>query len=148
EISRVAGFQYELMEAESAQALVEALAAQKGDVGLGALSITAKREQFIDFSYPFYNSGLDIVTVTKESSVLDMIGVLFNAQLLKTLGLLLALVICFSHVLWLFERRINPEEFPDKYKSGLAESLWWTLTVLITLGCENKSPKGVPGRLM
>jgi len=30
----------------------------------------------------------------------------------------------------------------------MAESLWWTLTVLITLGCENKSPRGLPGRAL
>lgn len=148
EICRVAGFQFEVQESESAQALVDALAAKKGDIGLGALSITAQRERIIDFSYPFYNSGLDIVTGAEASSVLGLVRILFNAQLLKTLGLLLALVICFSHVLWWFERRVNPEEFPDTYKSGLHESLWWTLTVLITLGCENKSPRGVPGRLM
>jgi polar amino acid transport system substrate-binding protein len=148
EISRIAGFKYELHDADSAQALVEALAAKKGDVGLGALSITAEREQVIDFSYPFYNSGFDIVTSTESSSILGMIRVLFHARLLKTIGLLLALVIFFSHILWLFERRVNADEFPDNYKAGLFESLWWTLTVLITLGCENKSPRGVPGRLM
>jgi polar amino acid transport system substrate-binding protein len=148
EISRIAGFQYELHDADSAQALVEALAAKKGDVGLGALSITAHREQVIDFSYPFYNSGLDIVTGTESSSILGMMRVLFHAKLLKTVGLLLGLVICFSHILWLFERRVNADEFPDNYKAGMFESLWWTLTVLITLGCENKSPRGVPGRLM
>jgi len=148
EISKAAGFAYEMRDEESAQALVDALAAKRGDVALGALSITSQREQVMDFSYPFYNSGLDIVTNTEGSSVLGMIRVLFNAQLLKTLGLLLMLVICFSHILWLFERRVNEEEFPGPYKAGLAESLWWTLTVLITLGCENKSPRGLPGRLM
>jgi polar amino acid transport system substrate-binding protein len=148
EIARSAGFVSEMQEAESAQALVEALASKKGDIGIGALSITAQREQVIDFSYPFYNSGLDIVTSTEKSSILSMIRVLFNAQLLKTLGLLLAIVICFSHLLWLAERRGNPDEFPDGYKAGIRESLWWTLTILITLGCENKSPRGLPGRFL
>ena len=148
EVAKAGGFRHELQTAESAQAVVEALAAQKADVGLGALSITAERERVIDFSYPFYNSGLDIVTRANSSSVLDMIRVLFNAQLLKTLGVLLALVICFSHILWLAERRVNEEEFPGPYKAGMAESAWWTLTVLITLGCENKSPRGFPGRLL
>src|SRR5258708_6069885 len=107
EISKAAGFAYEMRDVESAQALVDALAAKQGDVALGALSITSQREQVMDFSYPFYNSGLDIVTNTEGSSVLGMIRVLFNAQLLKTLALLLALVICFSHILWLLERRVN-----------------------------------------
>jgi ABC-type amino acid transport substrate-binding protein len=147
-ISQQTNFQYELVTVPSAQAMVDSLAARKADVGLGALSIKAEREAIIDFSNPFYNSGFDIVTSTGGSSVFKMIKVLFNAQLLKTLGLLLALVLVFSHVLWLFERRVNDEEFPAGYKAGLFESIWWTLAVLITLGCENKSPRGVPGRLM
>jgi polar amino acid transport system substrate-binding protein len=147
-IAKEAGFDYELQTVGSAQAMVQALAARQADIGLGALSITAEREQVIDFSYPFYNSGLDIVTGTQGGSVFGVLRVLFKAPLIKTLGLLLVLVLVFSHLLWLFERRVNEEEFPPGYKAGLFESLWWTMAVLITLGCENKSPRGVPGRLM
>jgi ABC-type amino acid transport substrate-binding protein len=148
EICKAAGLRYEVQDAESAQAVVDALAAKTADVGLGALSITAQREQVMDFSYPFYHSGLDIVTRAQGSSVFGTIRILFNARLLKTLGLLLGLVLVFSHILWIFERRVNDEEFPRPYRAGVFESLWWTLAVLITLGCENKSPRGVPGRLM
>src|SRR6266850_2482439 len=147
-IARQAGFKYHLETAGSAREMVDKLAAKQADIGIGALSITSEREAVINFSYPFYNSGLDIVTGSKSSSVFDMVKVLLNAQLLKTLGLLLALVLVFSHILWLFERKVNEEEFPGTYKAGIFESIWWTLTVLITLGCENKSPRGVPGRLM
>jgi ABC-type amino acid transport substrate-binding protein len=147
-IAKEAGFQYDLQTVATPREMVDALADRKADVGVGALSIIAEREEKIDFSQPFYNSGLGIVTSSKGSSAFDMVKVLFNARLLKTLGFLLALVLVFSHVLWLFERKVNEEEFPDAYKAGVFESIWWTITVLITLGCENKSPKGVPGRLM
>jgi ABC-type amino acid transport substrate-binding protein len=46
------------------------------------------------------------------------------------------------------ERRKNEEEFPREYKPGLVESIWWTLCVMITLACENKTPKSIPGRLV
>jgi polar amino acid transport system substrate-binding protein len=147
EIAREAGLKYEVQTADSAQAVVDALAARKADVGLGALSITLQREQSIDFSYPFYNSGLDIVTATKGVSVFRFIGHLFNSQLLKTLGLLLLVVIGFSHVLWWLERHINHEDFPKDYKTGLGESIWWTVCVMITLACDRKAPKGIPGRI-
>src|SRR5436190_20525734 len=92
-IAKEAGLQYELQTIGSAQAMVQALAGKQADIGLGALSITAEREQVIDFSYPFYNSGLDIVTGMQGGSVFGVLRVLFNAPLLKTLGLLLVLVL-------------------------------------------------------
>src|SRR5262245_24906601 len=76
EISREAGFQYKLQTADSAQLVVDALAARQADIGLGALSITSDREQVIDFSYPFYNSGLDIITASNRSSVPKLFTIL------------------------------------------------------------------------
>jgi polar amino acid transport system substrate-binding protein len=143
EVARECGFQFEMQTTNSAQAMVDALAAKKADVGLGAFSVTSQREQIIDFSYPFYHSGLDIVTTAKQASIFKMIGTLFNLRLLKILGLLLALVLGVSHLLWWFERRFDNEDFPPSYKAGLGESLWWVVSVMITLGCENKSPKGL-----
>src|SRR5262245_132739 len=81
-IATQAGFQYELQTVPSAQAMVQALAAKQADIGLGALSITAEREQVIDFSYPFYNSGLDIITNTEGTSLLNLLKTLFHARLL------------------------------------------------------------------
>jgi len=53
-----------------------------------------------------------------------------------------------SHLLWAFERKANPENFPESYRKGLWESLWWTVSTIITGGCENKAPIGVAGRLV
>jgi polar amino acid transport system substrate-binding protein len=148
DIAREAGFKFEVETVPSAQALVDGLASKKADVGLGAFSITSQREQIIDFSYPFYNSGLDIITATKGASVFRMVALLFNRQLLETLGLLLILILAISHILWLLERHINEEDFPTEYKAGLGESIWWTVCVMITLACDRKAPKGVPGRIV
>ena len=41
--------------------LIDALKAGGADVGLGALSITAEREAVMDFSHPYYKSGLQIL---------------------------------------------------------------------------------------
>ncbi len=147
-IANELGLHYELQTVDSAHAMVQALAQRQADVGVGALSITADREQLIDFSYPFYNSGLSILTSTEGAPPITVLKVLFNKRLLKVLGLLLGLVLVVSHLLWLFERRGNEEEFPPSYKTGLFESIWWTLTILVTLGCENKAPRGMPGRIM
>ncbi len=149
DIARETGLLYEARTVDSAQAMVDALAGKKADAGIGALSITSQREQVIDFSHPFYDSGLDILTSNKgNDSVFHFLRLLFNPQLLKTIGLLLLAVLVVSHLLWLFERHRDDEEFPGSYKHGIFESLWWTATVMVTLACDNKSPRGVVGRIV
>lgn len=148
-IAKEAGFQYDMHTVPSAQAMVDELAASKADAGVGALSITSQRQMVIDFSHPFYDSGLDILTTNKgQNSPFHLLRLLFNPELLKTLGLLLIAVLIVSHVLWLCERHRDDEEFPGGYKHGMFESLWWTLTVMVTLACDNKSPRGLAGRLV
>ena len=41
--------------------MLDMLKSGQADVGVGALSITAERSKEIDFSHPFYDSGLDIL---------------------------------------------------------------------------------------
>jgi ABC-type amino acid transport substrate-binding protein len=148
-IAKEAGFEYEMHTVPSAQAMVDELATKKADVGVGALSITSQRELLIDFSHPFYDSGLDILTGNKgENSPLHLLRLLLNPELLKTLGLLFVAVLVISHLLWLFERHRDDEEFPGGYKHGIFESIWWTTSVMVTLACDNKSPRGVAGRLV
>ena len=94
-------------------------------------------------------SGLDILANSNsDDSALHLVRMLFNPALLETLGFLLLAVLVVSHVLWLCERHRDDEEFPRAYKHGLFESIWWTVSVMVTLACDNKSPRGVPGRLV
>jgi ABC-type amino acid transport substrate-binding protein len=118
------------------------------DAGVGAFSITAEREQMLDFSHPFYESGLQILVLsTGESSTFAAFAALFQPGTLIVLGLLVVALLVNSHILWWFERRKNAESFPEDYKQGMFEALWWNMSTLITAGCENKSPTGLIGRL-
>ncbi len=47
---------------ENVQQMLEELRAGRADAGVAAVSITSEREQTIDFSYPFKESGLQILT--------------------------------------------------------------------------------------
>jgi ABC-type amino acid transport substrate-binding protein len=95
-IAKEAGVQYDMHTVASAQAMVDELAAKKADVGVSALSITSQRMLVIDFSHPFYDSGLDILTASKgHNSPLHFIKLLFNPELLKTLGLLFIAALIF-----------------------------------------------------
>jgi hypothetical protein len=62
--------------------------------------------------------------------------------------LLLLALFANAHLLWWLERRKNPESFPAGYPAGVIEAAWWSASTLITGGCENISPRAVPGRLI
>ncbi len=149
-VAKEAGFEYEVTWVKTVPELIDALKTGKADVALGAISITSDREKVIDFSTPFYESGLQILVgpAGQQSSAATLVGTLFTWDFARLLGLLALALFASSHLLWWFERHHNEENFPKPYRHGVWESLWWTSSVLITGGCENKTPTGVGGRLV
>jgi polar amino acid transport system substrate-binding protein len=149
-VAKQAGFEYQLTWVKTMPELMEALKSGRADVGVAAISITSDREKVIDFSQPYYESGLQILVEggTAGSSSAAVIGTLFNWSFAKLLLVIVFALLVSSHLLWWFEHRSNEGDFPADYKHGVWESLWWTSSVLITGGCENKAPAGVGGRLV
>ena len=70
----------------------------------------------------------------------------FSVDLLIVCVSLLVVLILAAHVIWLAERRSNPE-FPADYWPGIWEALWWAAVTATTVGYGDKTPKGVGGRL-
>jgi polar amino acid transport system substrate-binding protein len=149
-VAQEAGYKYELTWVKTVPELIEALKTGKADIAVAAISITSERDKVIDFSHPYYESGLQIMVgqASQQSSAGAIMAALFTLDFLKLLGTLALALFLASHLLWWFERAKNADNFPVEYRSGVWESLWWTTSVMITGGCENKSPTGVGGRLV
>jgi polar amino acid transport system substrate-binding protein len=147
-VAQEAHLEFELKPAATAQAAIEAVGKGEADVAVGALSVTAERETLVDFTHPFYESGLQILVKGKSASALRAaMNAIFNGSTLKVVGLLLLALFGIAHVLWFFERRRNVEGFPEGYGAGVFNSLWWSVSTLITGGCENIAPVSLLGRL-
>ena len=133
---------------ENVQQMLEELRNGRADAGVAAVSITSEREKTIDFSYPFKESGLQILTKEQPgSSFSKIVGGLFKGDILWLLGGLLLVMLLNSHIIWFLERKRNAESFPEGYIAGIWEAVWWSICTIITGGCENKAPLGVAGRL-
>ena len=104
----------------------------------------------MDFTQPFFDeSGLQIATHGRSAgSALSVFATFFRAENLKVVGLMLAILFVASNLLWYAERRKNPESFPETFKEGWFEALWWCVSTMLTGGCENIAPRGLPGRLV
>ena len=72
---------------DNVQQMLDALRNGQADVGVAAVSITAEREKTVDFSYPFKESGLQILTrETPGSSFGKIVGSLVKGQILWLLA--------------------------------------------------------------
>lgn len=129
--------------------IIDAVEAGRADAGIAAITINAEREARIDFSHPYYRSGLRIgVPARIGPTWASSFGRFFSSDLLAMLATLVGLTLIAAHLLWLIERGVNPDCFPASYLHGVGESLWWSVATIITGGCENKAPVSLLGRLV
>src|SRR3954469_16518123 len=120
---------------ENVQQMLDELRAGRADAGVAAVSITSEREKTIDFSYPFKESGLQILTKEQPaSSFAKIVSGLVKGDILWLLVGLIVVLLLNSHIIWLLERKKNPESFPEGYLAGIWEAVWWSLCTIITGG--------------
>jgi ABC-type amino acid transport substrate-binding protein len=151
-VAKEAGFQFEVRSVDTVPQMLEVLKRREADVAIAAISITAERHAYMDFSQPYYDSGLQIVVASNAAGsgnlATNLTHQFLNWTTFKVVGLVFLVMFLISHLVWWFERRHNPEMYPEAYRAGVWESFWWTISMLCTGGCEAKGPAGVPARLV
>lgn len=141
------GVQYNY-EATSLPGLFSGLQDGSLDISVAALTVTAPREAKIDFSYPFYSTGLAIAVPAGGSRVWSTIERFFSWPFFTALAALAVVLLAVGVVVWLFERRANAEEFGGGPVKGLASGFWWAAVTMTTVGYGDKSPRTLGGRLV
>lgn len=77
------------------------------DVGIAGITITKDREQVLDFSYPMFSAGLEVMTTPRGSSPTwtSELASLLTAGVGRYLLALLTALIIAGHLVWLATRR-------------------------------------------
>lgn len=141
--------EYELQVTESVGELLESVQNGEADIGIAGISITEAREVVVDFSHPYFDTGLQIlVPKSTDHSLLAALRTLYVPLLTQVLGVLFLIVLIMAHCIWFAERKKNTEQFPNSYIKGIWEGFWWASVTLTTVGYGDKSPQGVVGRLL
>jgi ABC-type amino acid transport substrate-binding protein len=148
DIAQQAGLGFEYVEVTTVGEQLGAVETGDADLAIAAISITKEREERVDFSYPYYTSGLLIMTpVWSPLSIRKLTQAILSPVLLYTLGGLGLIMLLLAHIVWLIERKTNPG-FSETYFPGVWEAFWWTAVTVTTVGYGDKTTKRVLGRVL
>lgn len=141
------GLQYDLASLPSVAAAIDRVAAGQADLAIGPITITAARSERVAFSQPYFQSSLGILA-ERSRSRFDTIKPFLTLAFATGLGFLVLVLGIVGTAIWLAERRKNPEQFPPRPASGIANGIWMALVTMTTVGYGDRVPKTGTGRVL
>lgn len=147
-IALINAFEYELILQTNTQDALDAVVAGELDVLVGPFSITSERLQTVNFTRPFFVSSVGVLLPSELPSLWSRIRPFFTTAALSSIGGLLICLFVVGNVMWLLERKHNPEQFSKGYLPGIGNGMWFALVTLTTVGYGDRAPATPAGRLI
>jgi polar amino acid transport system substrate-binding protein len=137
---------YRFSEQATVDALLEGTRAGSFDAAVAALTVTAARQRVVEFTQPFYTTGLGIAVSTRdENRWLPIVRTFLSFGFLQAVLVLVGIAMAVGFLIWMFERRHN-EHFGGGMARGLGSSFWWSAIAMTQAGASQNAPRTLPGR--
>ena len=139
---------YEIEPYNSVSEAIRALSGGEVDVVVGPASITAARAEKVEFTQPYYQASLSILSRVDDPDIIDRIAPFFTMSLLYALFIFLCILAVVGTLLWLSERKVSPEQFPHDAPRGIANGMWCAIVTMSTTGYGDIAPVTLMGRII
>jgi len=148
ELARRMRVEFAWTDVGSAADQIQAVRRGAADAAISAIAITEEREKVIDFSHPYFDSGLQImVSAHSERPLLDSIRSLPWVAIGQLVGAAIVIMLVLANAIWLIERRSNPR-FRNGYVRGIGEGLWGSTLIIATGEHGDRDAPGVLKRVL
>jgi ABC-type amino acid transport substrate-binding protein len=137
---------YRFVERDTVQELLTGTEQGSFDAAIAALTATAVRERAVDFTQPFYSTGLGIAVPENENIWTSISRTILSFGFLQAVLALLGLAICVGLVVWLLERK-KTKHFDGGIK-GLGAGVWWSTVAMTRGGAAEQAPATLAGRIV
>jgi ABC-type amino acid transport substrate-binding protein len=128
-------------------ALVDATSAGDLDVAVTNLTITEGRAERIDFTHPWYDAGLRIlINEDRGTGFWGIVTGLQEAGYLRAYAWLAFVIVVATILITLFDRRFD-ENFPGRWRDGIAESFFAVMSIATSGRAARKNLFGWVGRI-
>lgn len=119
------------------------------DICLNPLTVTSERLEQSDFTYPFFvsNSSAAVQEISALKKGRIILASFFSANFFKAVFALFLIILIFGFLVWVFERKQNPQQFNPK-AHGIMSGIWWSAVTMTTVGYGDKSPQTFWGRIV
>ena len=123
------------------------LTERRADVAFSCITVTHEREEFIDFSHHYLDSGLRILVLNKRKfSLIETLKSLFSPLVLKSLTYLGLFILICGNIFWWVEK--GRKFVNNRYFPGIFQAFWYVLVTMTTVGYGDIVPRKWVGRVM
>lgn len=148
EVARRMGAQSLWIRVSTQAELLAAVKRGDADVAIAAITMTPERERVVDFSMPYFDSGLQImVRAQTENTFMSSLRSIPWLAIGQLLGITVVIVFFLANLVWLLERRQAPS-FQKPYLRAIGEGLWVTMLIIATGEHGERDAAGVWKRIL
>ncbi|MGO1521720.1 MAG: transporter substrate-binding domain-containing protein [Sphingobacterium sp.] len=138
---------YTYQKVSTFRELVQGAQTGQFDVAVSNLTITRERAMRIDFTQPWYDSGLRVmIDQNQKTGFFDVISGLDSAGHLRTYAWLALVILVTTLLLTFFDRKFD-KNFPQAWPDGLAESFYQVMSITTSGKTTRKNLFGWKGKI-